>query len=489
MIRDNKLWIGTGSKDVYLLPKLANRHGLIAGATGTGKTTTLKVLAEGFSELGVPVFLADIKGDVASLAQRGEEDEAVYKRIQDLKIENFSFKDYPTEFWDVYGEYGLPVRTTISEMGPLLLSKLLGLNEVQTSVLTVIFKISDDKGLLLLDIKDLRAMLQFIYDNAGEYESTYGKMSTSTITAIMRSTVFLEEQGGDLFFGEPALDISDWMKVDENGKGVINILQGIKLFHSQTLYATFLLWMLSEMFERLPEVGDLEKPKLVFFFDEAHLLFRDMPKALISKIEQVVKLIRSKGVGVYFITQAPSDIPDEVLNQLSNKIQHALRAYTPAEQKVIKAAAQSYRVNEAFSTEAVLTELAIGEALVSCLDEEGKPNIVERVMILPPSSYMGLLDESIRNRIINNSLLYNKYIEQVDRESAYELLANKNEEKTQTQLEQPQKQETVKPVVKEAKKTPTKKPSLLEKGVTSTITSIGREVGRQIIRGILGGLK
>ena len=489
MIIDNKIWIGKGEKEVFLLPEMANRHGLIAGATGTGKTTTLKVLAEGFSELGVPVFLADIKGDVASLAQKGEDSESVYKRVQDFNLQEFSFQSFSTEFWDVFAEYGLPVRTTISEMGPLLLSKLLGLNDVQASVLTVIFKIADDHGLLLLDIKDLRAMLQFIYENAKDYESSYGKMSTASISAIMRSIVFLEEQGGELFFGEPALDINDWIQLDSDGKGIINILQGVKLFHNPTLYATFLLWMLSEVFEKLPEVGDVDKPKLVFFFDEAHLLFKDMPKPLVSKIEQVVKLIRSKGVGIYFITQAPSDIPDEVLNQLSNKIQHALRAYTPAEQKIIKAAAQSYRANESFNTEQVLTELGIGEALVSCLDEEGKPRVVERVSILPPQSYMGLLDESIRNRIINNSRLYNKYIEAVDRESAYEILTRKNEEQSRLVEEQQLKVEEVKVAEKAAKKAPAKKPTLFEKGMNSTITSIGREVGRQIARGILGGLK
>ncbi len=425
MYRDGKILIGkTGEEKVYIYPKMANRHGIIAGATGTGKTITLKVLAESFSDCGVPVFFADVKGDLAAVCVSGENSESLQKRMDALGLleEGFDFHGFPTVFWDVYGEYGLPLRTTISEMGPLLLGRIMDLNDTQTDVLTIVFKIADDEGLLLIDTKDLRSMLQYVAENAGEYSLKYGSISKQSVAAITRSLVALEAQGGDLFFGEPALDIKDWICTDCHGKGMIEVLDCRKLIQNPTMYAAFLLWMMSELFETLPEAGDLEKPRMIFFFDEAHLLFEDAPKALKSKIEQVVKLIRSKGVGIYFVTQNPSDIPDGVLGQLGNKIQHALHAYTPAEQKAVKAAAQSYRENPDFKTYDAITELGIGEALVSVLDEQGVPTIVQRCTILPPQSQMGALEDALRQKEILNSNLYVRYAEAVDRDSAYEFL-------------------------------------------------------------------
>ena len=446
MYQENKIWIGkSGQEKVVLYPSMANRHGMIAGATGTGKTVTLKVLAESFSDCGVPVFLADVKGDLAAMCRPGSENGDLAERIADLGLaeEGFSFRGYPTVYWDVYGEKGLPLRTTVSEMGPLLLGKILGLNDTQSDVLTVVFKIADDEGLLLLDTKDLKAMLQYVGENAKDYTLKYGNIARQSLGAITRAIVALEAEGGELFFGEPALNIGDWLCTDCNGKGTIQILDCQKLIQNPSMYGAFLLWMLSELFEVLPEAGDREKPKLVFFFDEAHLLFDHASRTLLEKIEKVVKLIRSKGVGIYFITQNPSDIPDGVLGQLGNKIQHALHAYTPAEQKGAKAAAQSFRENPEFDTYDTLLELGIGEALVSVLDENGVPTVVKRCRILPPQSQMGALEEEVRESQIRNCLLYTKYMEMTDRDSAYEFLVRRAaglEEEAKREAEEKQRQ-------------------------------------------------
>ena len=428
MYCENKILIGkSGEEKVFIYPKMANRHGMIAGATGTGKTITLKVLAESFSDCGVPVFLADVKGDLAGMCREGVAGESLQKRIDGMGLmqEGFDFHKYPTTFWDIYGEKGLPLRTTVSEMGPLLLSRIMDLNETQTDILTIIFKIADDRGLLLIDTKDLRAMLQYVGENSKELALQYGNISKQSLGAIIRSVVALEAEGGDYFFGEPALNIGDWLCTDCNGKGTIQLLDCQKLIQSPTMYATFMLWMVSELFESLPEAGDREKPKMVFFFDEAHLLFDSAPKVLLEKIEQVVKLIRSKGVGIYFITQNPKDIPDGVLGQLGNKIQHALHAYTPAEQKGAKAAAQSFRENPEFDTYDTMTSLGIGEALISVLDEKGVPTIVKKCSVLPPQSLMGPVEEEVRQGEIKGSLLYTRYVESLDRDSAYEFLMRK----------------------------------------------------------------
>ncbi|MBO5527352.1 MAG: DUF853 family protein [Erysipelotrichaceae bacterium] len=421
MYKDNKIWIGrSNEEDVVIYPSMANRHGLIAGATGTGKTTTLKVMAESFSDAGVPVFLADAKGDLAGLCKTGVMNENIQTRIDSMQITDFAFDSYPVTFWDVYQEAGLPLRTTISEMGSLLLARILGLNEVQSEILTIIFKIADDESQLIIDTKDLRSLISFIGENLDTYSSRYGNIARQSLGAITRSIIALESQGGELFFGEPALDIHDWLTTDINGKGKIQILECEKLMQNPTMYATFMLWMMAELYETLPEAGDLAKPRLVFFFDEAHMLFDTASKALQAKIEQVVKLIRSKGVGIYFITQSPSDIPNEVLAQLSNKIQHSLHAYTPAEQRKARAASESFRVNPEFDTYETLLNMGIGEALVSVLDEQGIPTIVKRTKILPPQSMMGVLDPYERQAVIQNDLLSNKYADMVDRDSAYE---------------------------------------------------------------------
>lgn len=507
MYYDNKIWIAKGEKPVYLLPDKANRHGLIAGATGTGKTVTLKVLAESFSDCGVPVFLADIKGDLAGLAVKGTENPKVEERVKDLGIEGFKYNDYPVRFWDIFGECGHPVRTTVSEMGALMLARLLGLNETQTGVLSIIFRIADDRGLLLIDMKDLRSMVQYVGEHAKEFTLEYGSISTQTVGAILRNLISLEDQGGNLFFGEPDLDVKDWIQTTPDGRGYINILHSVKLFHSPVLYSTFLLWMLSELFESLPEVGDMEKPKMVFFFDEAHLLFKDAPKVLLQKIEQVVRLIRSKGVGIYFVTQNPSDLPNEILGQLGNRIQHALRAFTPSDQKYVKAAAQTFRPNPKFSVESVISELSIGEALISCLDENGSPSIVERAFVLPPQSHMGTIDEAVRRQIILSSPMGEKYDRAIDSESAYEMLKAKEEEQQANMMQnqqRPQEQYNSARRVNRGsstkrtssssstRKTSSRKrtnKSLIEKAADSAASSIGREIGRTLIRGILGSLK
>ena len=469
------LLVGKGEKELFILPKMANRHGFIAGATGTGKTVTLQVLAENFSRIGVPVFLSDVKGDLSGISEPGKEHSKITERINTIGFSDFSFSGNPATFWDVFGVDGHPIRTTISDMGPLLLSRLLDLNETQSGVLNLIFRIADDDGLLLLDIKDLRSILQYAGDNATEFTTEYGRISRASIGAIQRNLLVLEDQGGGIFFGEPALNLDDLLQTDENGNGIINILASNKLMESPRIYATFLLWLLSELFEQLPEAGDPEKPKLVFFFDEAHLLFDNAPKALQEKIEQVARLIRSKGVGVYFVSQNPLDIPDEVLGQLGNRIQHALRAYTPRDQKAVKAAAQTFRTNPLLDTETEITELGVGEALISFLDEKGRPNIVEKALIRPPFSQIGPIEMPERQRIIQSSLVYGIYEKSVDRESAYEMLKKRAEQASK------------------AAPAPKKKPRRPRQGIVETMAksaarSVGRQIANELIRGKLGSL-
>ncbi len=445
---DNRILIGnTGEKDLYIYPKMANRHGLIAGATGTGKTVTLKVMAESFSELGVPVFLADAKGDLSGMCAPGEASGSVGERVEalSLKDKGFSFKNFPVNFWDVFGESGMPLRTTVSEMGPLLLSRILELNDTQSDVLNVIFRIADDEQLLLIDIKDLKSMVRYVGDHAKDYSTTYGNIAPATVSAIIRAIVSIETQGAASFFGEPALNVADWLTTDSNGMGTIQILDCRQLMMNPRMYSVFLLWLISELFEMLPEVGDPEKPRMVFFFDEAHMLFDGAPRVLLEKIEQVVKLIRSKGVGIYFITQNPKDIPDGVLSQLGNKVQHALRAYTPSDLKGVRAAAAAFRENPAFKTYDVLSELGTGEALVSVLGPDGIPTVVERGKILPPESKMGIVDDEERAKVMKSSLLYTRYSDSFDRDSAYEFLqrqeAKEAEAKEQARAEEEERKQ------------------------------------------------
>ncbi len=497
MTNDYKLIIGKGDLDTELLAKMSNRHGLIAGATGTGKTITLKVMAEHFSSIGVPVFLADVKGDLASLCEPGEMNPKIKERLDSLGISDFSFEAYPTRLWDVFGKLGHPVRTTITEMGPLLLSRLLGLNDTQEGVLNITFRLADDMGMLLIDLKDLRAMLQYVGSNSKEITLEYGNVSSQSIGAIQRSLLRLEDQGGDFFFGEPALDILDFIETDLNGHGIINVLASEELYNSPILYSTFLLWMLSELFEELPEVGDLDKPKLVFFFDEAHLLFDDAPNILMEKIEQVVRLIRSKGVGIFFITQNPIDIPDKILGQLGNRVQHALRAYTPRDEKAVKAAAETFRQNPNFNVKDVITELKTGEALVSLLDQEGRPSIVEKATIVPPKTFIGTISQEKRNYLINSSSMFAKYNQSIDRESAYELLQTKLEAKLvaerkleeERRLEKEQKQEEKIRLAEEREREKAKRNNPINKVARSTMTSITGTIGRSIARGLLGSVK
>ncbi|NKE71359.1 helicase HerA-like domain-containing protein [Candidatus Manganitrophus noduliformans] len=475
--------------DLTLLPKMANRHGLVAGATGTGKTVTLQTLAERFSRIGVPVFMADVKGDLSGIGAPGEEHPRIMERVRQLGLADFRFAPCPVVFWDVFGRLGHPLRTTISEMGPLLLGRLLNLNETQSGVLTLVFKIADDDGLLLLDLKDLRAMLQYVGDNAKNFATRYGNVSAASIGAIQRGLLALEEQGGDAFFGEPALNLDDLMQTDEKGQGVVNILVADKLIHAPKLYATFLLWLLAELFERLPEVGDLEKPKLVFFFDEAHLLFNDAPKALLDKIEQVVRLIRSKGVGVYFVSQNPLDIPEAVLGQLGNRIQHALRAFTPRDQKAVKAAAQTFRSNPKLDVEAAIMELGVGEALVSLLDEKGRPGIVERALIVPPESRIGPISPEECRRMIQRSVLFGHYEEAVDRESAYEKLKARAEQAAPPeQPSEAQEGSWTDVLTGSTGKRGRSREGIVESMAKSAARAIGSRLGRQIMRGLFGSM-
>ena len=484
----HKVWLATGEKKVYLEPSMANRHGLIAGATGTGKTVTLKVLAESFSDMGVPVFVADIKGDLSGMCMPGKENKHILRSITNMGIEGFEYKSYPVQFWDVYGKKGLPVRTTISEMGPELLARLLGLNDTQSGVLRIVFRVADDKQLLLVDLKDLKAMLQYVGDNAADFKLQYGNVSPQTIGAIQRALLALEDEGGELFFGEPSLDLSDWKKFSmEDGRGMMNILECSELFQRPLLYGTFLLWMLSEIYDMLPEAGDLVKPKFAFFFDEAYLLFDDAPKALVDKVEQVVRLIRSKGVSVWFITQNPTDIPDSVLGQIGNRVQHALRAYTPADQKALNAAAKSFRINPAFRTADAIQELGTGEALVSVLDENGVPSVVERANILPPKSSMSAVDDATLQSVVNSSNYKSKYAVEVDNESAYEVLTQVAEEEAKAEAEA-EEQKAKEKTIKFSKTTSSgrKKKSVVEKAVNRTASSFGRQLGREVVRGIFG---
>ena len=483
--------------ELVLLPGLANRHGLITGATGTGKTVTLQSLAQAFSSIGVPVFMADVKGDLSGIAKAGGANARVAERIKALKLD-VRFDACPTVFWDVFGQNGHPVRATISDVGPLLLSSMLNLNETQEGVLNLLFKIADDNGLLLLDAKDLRAMLQHVGDNAAQFQTEYGNISAASVGAIQRGLLSLENQGADKFFGEPMLDIADLMQT-EGGKGVVNILAADKLMNSPKLYATFLLWMLAELFEHLPEVGDPEKPRLVFFFDEAHLLFNDAPKQLLSKIEQVVRLIRSKGVGVYFVTQNPLDIPESVLGQLSNRVQHALRAFTPKDQKAVKAAADTLRPNPKLNTGQVIMELEVGEALVSFLDDKGRPGMVERAYIVPPGSQLGPIDAAERRKAIETAAIFGHYEKTIDRESAYEKLKGRAVERHES-APQPQASPAQTPAggggsifsdVLFGRTGPRgghQTKGMVEALATSAMRSIGSELGRQVLRGVLGSI-
>jgi DNA helicase HerA-like ATPase len=472
--------------ELVLLPALANRHGLIAGATGTGKTVTVQRLAQTFSAIGVPVFLSDVKGDLAGLAKPGGNNAKVAERVKLLGLD-LKYEACPVVFWDVFGEAGHPVRATVSDLGPLLLGRMLGLNDTQEGVLNLVFKIADDSGLLLLDTKDLRAMLQFVGENAGQFTTQYGNVSAASIGTIQRGLLALESQGADHFFGEPMLDVADLMQTGDRGRGVINILAADRLMNSPKLYATFLLWMLAELFEHLPEVGDPDKPKLVFFFDEAHLLFEDAPKALLDKIERVVRLIRSKGVGVYFATQNPIDIPESVLGQLGNRVQHALRAFTPKDQKTVQAAAETLRPNPKLNVTEAITELGVGEALVSLLDAQGRPGVVERAFIAPPGSRIGPLNAAERKAVIESSTIYGHYEKTVDRESAYEKLRARAAEK---QAEAPAAGGALNDVLfgKTGPRGGKQSRGIIEAMATSAARSIGSGVGREILRGVLGSI-
>lgn len=503
-------------KQLFAL-KWANRHGLIAGATGTGKTITLQTLAEGFSDAGVPVFMADVKGDLTGMCQPSAQEDFVLKRASLIGLENFKPMARPCTFWDVFGEKGHPARTTISEIGPVLLARMLELNDTQEGVLNIVFRHADAEGLLLLDLKDLRALLNTIHENASAISAQYGQVSKPSVAAIQRSLLRLEDQGADKFFGEPALELSDLMRRDIDGKGYVNILAADKLMNAPRLYATFMLWLLSELFEELPEAGDLEKPRLVFFFDEAHLLFTDAPKSLMTKIEQVVRLIRSKGVGIYFVTQNPQDIPDSVLGQLGNRVQHALRAFTPQQQNFIKKASQTYRANPAFAVDQVIGELSVGEALVSTLDEKGSPSMVRRILVRPPSSKVGPASDEAKRAAMNADGVGKKYDTTLDRESAYEILKSRAQDSQNDEQGRPPQKgngpgrpqdglvlKTVKVVISSMSSSigsviadslfgTGRKQSVLQKAaksaVRNTTSSIGRNVGKEILRGALGSLK
>ena len=517
---------GYGSKPAQFMANKLNRHGVIAGATGTGKTVTLKVLAEQLSEAGVPVFLSDIKGDLASLAEKGEVTEKIAERLAKVHVEDFEPSSYPVAFWDVFGENGINIRTTISEMGPILLAQLLGLNETQEGILNIAFKVADDQGLLLIDIKDLRAMLNYVGAHAAELRNLYGNIAQQSIGSILRSLLVLEQQGGDKFFGEPAFEINDLFKVDPSGRGVINILASEKLFQTPKLYATFLLWFLSELYENLPEVGDLDKPKLVFFFDEAHVLFSQSNAAVQEKIELIVRLIRSKGISIFFVTQNPTDIPNAIASQLGNRVQHGLRAFTPAEQKNVRAVAETFRQEDGQDLVTVITNLKVGDAVVSTLQEDGSPSFAEVVSIYPPKSKLEAGDPLVRQQLINQSAFYDKYAEMFDRESAHEQLlaleeqfkqeqeaavAQKEAEKQaelerkeaekqealaqkeaerQAKLEEKEREREQKELERQARQAATKRgDSAMDRFTKNVMSSVGREVGRVITRGVMGLFK
>jgi DNA helicase HerA-like ATPase len=487
--------------NLVLLPQMANRHGLITGATGTGKTVTLQTLAEHFSSIGVPCFMSDVKGDLSGVSQAGGSNKKVAERVEALKLDDFAYQGYPVTLWDPFGASGHPVRATVSDMGPLLLGRMLDLNETQSGVLNLVFKVADDNGLLLLDLKDLRAMLAFVGENAKQFTTDYGNVSTASIGAIQRGLLTLESQGGEQIFGEPMLNIADLIQTDR-GRGVINILSADQLMQSPKMYATLLLWLLSELFENLPEAGDLDKPKLVFFFDEAHLLFSDAPDALVEKIEQVVRLIRSKGVGVFFVTQNPADVPDKILSQLGNRVQHALRAFSPRDQKAVKAAAETMRDNVALDEAAAITELGVGEALVSFLDEKGRPGIVERAFIVPPQGQIGPITPAQRQQLMRTSLVAGAYDKSVDRESAYESLKARAEKAAEAAAAQVQAEQQAKAATQPAASggglggvlgdilggRGGRREGAVEAMAKSAARSIGSQIGRTLVRGVLGGL-
>jgi len=497
MTDENTIFIGKSVKPERLNLKLANRHGLIAGATGTGKTVTLQILAEGFSDNGVPVFVADVKGDLSGIAAAGVSKDFLEKRAKTIDFDDYDYRDFPVIFWDLFGEQGHPIRTTISEMGPLLLSRLLDLNETQEGVLSIAFRLADDEGLALLDLKDLRALIVHVADRASELSAEYGNVSKASIGSIQRRLLTLEDQGAEHFFGEPALEITDLMRTTRDGRGYINVLAADKLMMSPQLYATFLLWLLSELFEEMPEVGDPEKPKLVFFFDEAHLLFDEAPKALLEKVEQVVRLIRSKGVGVYFVTQNPLDVPDTVLGQLGNRVQHALRAFTPRDQRAVKAAADTFRPNKSFKAFDVIMELGVGEALVSTLEKKGTPSIVERTLIRPPSSRLGPLTKQERTDVVAQSPLRGIYDHAQDRESAYEILAKRAEQKAKAEEQQEELEASGKSARRPSitipkppsRRSSSRRQSTMEAMAKSVLRSAGTQIGRALVRGLLGSLK
>ena len=500
MLQEGQIYLGTSrhnddslQKPEYLNLKLANRHGLITGATGTGKTVSLQILAEGFSNAGVPVFCADVKGDLSGLAMAGKGKDFLEKRASDIGLEDYEYQDFPAIFWDLFGDQGHPIRTTITEMGPLLLSRLMDLTDAQEGVLNIAFRIADEEGLLLLDLKDLQSLLSNLAERSKEISSRLGNVSKQSVSAIQRSLLVLEEQGGDFFFGEPALEIADIMRTTRDGRGSINVLAADKLMMSPRLYATFLLWLLSELFEELPEVGDPDKPRLVFFFDEAHLLFQDAPKILTQRVEQVVKLIRSKGVGVYFVTQNPLDIPDGVLAQLGNRVQHALRAYTPREQKAVKTAAETFRPNPDFDAVETITNLGVGEALVSTLARKGIPSMVQRTLIRPPQSRLGPLTKAERQDVINMSPVAGQYDKTVDRESAFEILTKRAEVQAKAEEEQRRREDEEKERLRNSRRRGrsrrSSRQSVGEAAIKSVTRSIASSLGRALVRGILGSLK
>lgn len=490
-----KILIGKGKSENSILLNKVNRHGLISGATGTGKTVTLKVLTEGLSDAGVPTILADVKGDLANISKPGEINDKLQERLNELGISNFEFKNYPVNMWDVYGEKGIPLRVTVSEMGPLMLSKILDLNDTQMGVLNIIFKVADSEGLLLIDLKDLKQVINFVNDNRDEISKNYGNVASQSLSAISRKLLFIEDAGGDLFFGEPAIDINDLVRTDTSGRGIVNILNASKLISNPLLYSMLLLYLLSEIYENFPEVGDLDKPKLVFFFDEAHLLFNNTPSILKDKIIQVVRLVRSKGVGVFFITQNPLDVPEEVSSQLSNRIVHQLRAYSPKELKAINAVADSFRQDDSMNLKEEIINLRTGEAIVSFADESGAPTVADRALILPPhSSFVTLSDAEYRN-LVESSNLYSKYKNMVDRESAYEVLLKRIEnEKIQEEREKLE-EERLKEIERREKelekerKSSRKQKSYIDKGIDSMLGTITRSIGREIARGLLGSMK
>lgn len=490
-----KILIGKGKSENSILLNKVNRHGLISGATGTGKTVTLKVLTEGLSDAGVPTILADVKGDLANISKPGVMNDKLQERLNELGISNFEFKNYPVNMWDVYGEKGIPLRVTVSEMGPLMLSKILDLNDTQMGVLNIIFKVADSEGLLLIDLKDLKQVINFVNDNRDEISKNYGNVASQSLSAISRKLLFIEDAGGDLFFGEPAIDINDLVRTDASGRGIVNILNASKLISNPLLYSMLLLYLLSEIYENFPEVGDLEKPKLVFFFDEAHLLFNNTPSVLKDKIIQVVRLVRSKGVGVFFITQNPLDVPEEVSSQLSNRIVHQLRAYSPKELKAINAVANTFRQDDSMDLKEEIINLRTGEAIVSFTDESGAPTLADKALILPPHSSFATLNDSEYRNLVESSNLYLKYKDIVDRESAYEVLIKRienekiKEEREKLEEEKRKEMENREKELEKERKSSRKQKSYIDKGIDSMLGTITRSIGREIARGILGSMK